>query len=74
MRKIFLCAAAAVGIVSISTVARSAMPMTDKPQITSVIESVVCIGDRRTYKNFNHCVTVLGPKNSRFCSKICRQR
>jgi hypothetical protein len=57
-------------IVAISTAARSAMPMIDRPQIASAIESIVCEGDRRTYRNYNHCVRVLGPKYSRHCSRI----
>ena len=34
------------------------------------VDRIACAGDRRTYKDFNHCVSV--GNDVRYCSRICR--
>lgn len=44
--------------------------------IEKAVEPVVCVGDRRNYRSFNHCWRVNIKRSppgvaSRYCSRIC---
>jgi hypothetical protein len=73
MRKTLLCVGLATAFIGIGSSAQSAMPKMDTPSIESVVQQVICIGNRRNFRNFNHCVRVLGSRNSNHCSRICRR-
>jgi hypothetical protein len=51
-------------------------PVTHKPLIAKTAEPVVCVGNRRNYRDFNHCWAVNArrkPKSAaRSCSRICK--
>jgi hypothetical protein len=76
MRKIItalLCATLA----TLGAAAALSMPTTHKPLIAKAAEPVVCVGDRRNYRDFSHCWAVnikrLTPRvASQYCSRICR--
>ena len=78
MGKNMLCAALAVAFLGMGlSVAPSAMQRPDRPAIDRAVQPVVCVGDRRNYRDFNQCWQV----NSRrvpsrryianYCSRIC---
>jgi len=74
MHKSLLCAAVAAGFSGIGSGAQAAMQKFDRPSIDSPVQSVVCVGNRRNYRNFNHCWAVNGTRgswNARYCSRIC---
>ena len=78
MRKSMLCAALAVAFLALGPpVAPSAMQRPDRPAIEPVAQQVVCVGDRRSYRSFNHCWAVNIRRSrpnavSRYCSRICQ--
>lgn len=76
MRKTLLCAAFAMAFAAIGGQAQSAMQKTDRPSVATVVEPVVCVGDRRDYRDYRHCWRVNSRKGSvwpaRYCSRICR--
>jgi hypothetical protein len=72
MRKVLLWASFAVACVAFGGSARSAMPKIDRPSMESAVQQVVCIGNRRNFRNFNHCVQILGARNTNHCGRICR--
>jgi hypothetical protein len=52
------------------------LPKADTALITRVVDPVTCYGDRRNYRNFNHCWAVNIRRStpsavSRYCSRIC---
>jgi hypothetical protein len=75
MRKGMLCAAFAAAFLGMGTAAQSAMPKLGGPAtVGSLVQSVVCVGNRRNYRNFNHCWRVnarRNPRNANYCSRIC---
>ena len=48
----------------------SAMPKPAKPTLMKVAEPVVCQGNRRTYRDFNHCRRL--NTSVRYSSRICK--
>ena len=73
MRKVFLCAVFATASIGLGSSAQSAMPKIDRPSVEKIVEQVVCIGNRRNYRNFNHCIRVLGSRRTNYCGRICRR-
>lgn len=75
MSKTLLCAAMAVAFVTLGGAAHSAVLRIGKPPTLGMVAPVVCVGDRRTYRNFDHCWSVLAryPWGARHCSRICRR-
>jgi hypothetical protein len=75
MSRILLCAATAVAFVTLGGDVQSAVLRIDKPPTLGLVEPVVCVGDRRTYRNFDHCWRVLAkyPWGARHCSRICHR-
>jgi hypothetical protein len=77
MRKSLLCAAFASAFLGLGGTAPSAMPKSDRPSIENLAQPVVCVGNRRSYRNFNHCwaVNARTQSNNRwvasYCSRIC---
>jgi hypothetical protein len=75
MRKSLAYAAFAVTFFGLSlSAAPSAMQRPDRPSVESLAQPVVCVGNRRNYRNFNHCWRVNGrlhPRNATYCSRIC---
>jgi hypothetical protein len=75
MHKTLLCAAFATAFLAVGGTAQSAMQKANKPSVVSHVEPVVCVGDRRNYRNFDHCMQVLGSVNryrvASYCSRIC---
>ncbi len=74
MRKSLLCAAFATAFLGVGTAAHSAMQKSDRPSIASLTQPVLCVGNRRNYRNFNHCWRINGrlhPRNANYCSRIC---
>jgi hypothetical protein len=74
MRKSLLCAAFASAFLGLGATAPSAMPKSDRPSIEHLAQPVVCVGNRRNYRNFNQCWAILGrlhPRNANYCSRIC---
>jgi hypothetical protein len=65
----------AAAFVATAGQAQSAVHNLGKPSASSLVEPVVCIGNRRNYRNFNHCWRVNGHKGSvwpgRYCARIC---
>jgi len=59
----------ALGAAAHAPVSKSGRPLVEKP-----VQSVVCVGNRRNYRSFNHCWRVIGrlnPRNAGHCSRIC---
>jgi hypothetical protein len=76
MRKIMLGAVLALASAAIGGPAKSAMLKVDRPAVSTAVEPVACVGDRRTYRDFNHCWSVNIKRSSagatsRYCSRIC---
>jgi hypothetical protein len=79
MHKSLVCAAFAVTFFGLSlSAAPSAMQRPDRASIEPLAQPVVCVGDRRNYRDFNHCWRVNArsqPNNRRYivtyCSRIC---
>jgi hypothetical protein len=75
MHKTLLCAAFSLAFMGLSIAAApSAMPRTDTPTVENLVQQVICVGNRRTYRSFNHCWRVNGrlhPRNANYCSRIC---
>jgi hypothetical protein len=71
MRKGLLCAALASAFLVMGTAVQSAMPKLDRPVVDKLVEPVVCVGNRRTYRNFNHCWRVNKRNSAGYCSRIC---
>jgi hypothetical protein len=74
--RILMCAGIAMAFVTIGGAAQSAMSTLDRPLISKAAEPVACVGDRRSYRNFNHCWEVVSRSArpdvaSKYCSKIC---
>ncbi|MBX9590671.1 MAG: hypothetical protein K2X43_15290 [Hyphomonadaceae bacterium] len=78
MRKTLLCATLAMAVLVIDAQAPSALPKADHPSASPLVERVICVGNRRNYRNFNHCWRVnsrrVGSGNIRYCSRICMRR
>jgi hypothetical protein len=78
MRKSFVCAVLAAALLAGVEVPSAAMPKLAEPSLESPVQSVVCIGDRRNYRNFDHCWRVISkriPKlAANYCSRICRRQ
>lgn len=76
MREGLLCAALAAALLGGGGAAPSAMPKFAKPSVESPVQPVVCVGNRRNYRNFNHCWRVNSRRNIRwaqnYCGRICR--
>lgn len=36
----------------------------------TAVTQIVCQGNRRSYRNFNHCVRFIG-NGARYCARIC---
>jgi hypothetical protein len=62
------CLGTAVGLVA---PARSAMLPADRPALDALVQPAACVGNRRTYRSFNHCVRVNRPRSAGYCSRIC---
>jgi hypothetical protein len=78
MGRTLLCAASSFAFVGLALVAApSAMQRADKPAVDSLAQPVTCFGNRRNYRNFNHCWQVNARAQSNFryaanyCSQIC---
>ena len=76
MRRTLLCTALAMALVAFGGPAQSAMPKIDGPSVSTLVEAVVCVGDRRDYRDFNHCWRVNNRRVRtsaavRYCSRIC---
>jgi hypothetical protein len=75
MHKTLLCAAFATAFLAVGGAAQSAMQKIDKLSVATPVESVVCVGNRRTYRDFNHCMrvngSVSGYRVASYCSRIC---
>jgi hypothetical protein len=74
MRRGLLCAALASAFLGMGTVAQSAMLTPDRPSVETLVQSAVCVGNRRNYRDFNHCWRVNARRNARsarYCSRIC---
>lgn len=73
MRKGLLCVALASAFLGMGSIAQSAMPKLDRPAVDRLVEPVVCVGNRRTYRNFEHCwrVNRRTSGNINYCSRIC---
>jgi hypothetical protein len=74
MRRGLLWAALASAFLTMGTAAQSAVLKLDAPSIDKLVQPVVCVGNRRSYRDFNHCWRVLGrlnPRNAGYCSRIC---
>jgi hypothetical protein len=75
MRMGLVCAGLAVALLGGGGAAQSAMPKFAKPSVESPVQSVVCKGNRRNYRNFNHCWRVNSKRNPRwaanYCGRIC---
>jgi hypothetical protein len=75
VRNALLCAALAMAFVAVGSQASSAMQRIVGPSVSKLAEPVRCIGDRRNYRNFNHCWRVNSHKGNvwpaRYCSRIC---
>jgi hypothetical protein len=77
MRKGLVCAALAAALLGGGGAAWSAMPGLAKPSVESPVQSVVCVGDRRDYRSFNHCWRINARRGrwaARYCSRICSGR
>ena len=66
----------ALALAAIGGPADSAMQKVDGPRVSTLVEPVACVGDRRKYRNFNHCWSVnirraSAGATSRYCSRIC---
>jgi hypothetical protein len=50
------------------------LPKTHKLLIEKAVEPVGCVGNRRNYRDFNHCWRMRGRRSHRanYCSRICR--
>ena len=75
MRKTLPATALLVAFLVINVQAASAMPKVDPPSVSALVEPVVCVGNRRSYRNFNHCWRAnsrwVGSGSIRYCSRIC---
>jgi hypothetical protein len=76
MHKTMLSAVLALALTAIGGPARSAMQKADRPWVSTAVVPVVCVGDRRKYRDFNHCWSVnikraSAGATSRYCSRIC---
>jgi hypothetical protein len=54
------------------------LPAPDTLSIERAVEPVVCVGDRRNFRSFNHCWRVTIKRStprvaSSYCSRICSQ-
>lgn len=71
MRTMLLALTIGLALVGIGSPAQAAMLQADKPAIAQLAEPVVCQGNRRSYRNFNHCFRV--NRAARYCSRICNR-
>jgi hypothetical protein len=78
MRKTLLWASFAAASMALGGSAQSAAPKVDRPSVQGPVQAVVCVGNRRSYRDFSQCMRVnsKGGKSygsvSRYCSRICR--
>jgi hypothetical protein len=71
MRNGLLCAALASAFLGMGTAAQSAVLTADRPAIDKLVQPARCVGNRRTYRDFNHCWRVNGRRSAGYCSRIC---
>ena len=76
MRSALLCAIVTMGLLAWGGPAPSAMPRIGQGSVSSLVERVVCVGDRRDYRDFNHCWRVNNRRIRvsaavKYCSRIC---
>jgi hypothetical protein len=71
MRKGLLCVALASAFLGMGTAAQSAVLTPDRPSIEKLVQQAVCVGNRRNYRNFDHCWRVNGRRSANYCSRIC---
>jgi hypothetical protein len=68
MRKLLILAVG-FAVVGFGGPTQAAVRKADKPSTAALAEQVVCHGNRRSYRDFNHCVRV--NRAARYCSRIC---
>jgi hypothetical protein len=65
-------------VLALSAAAQAPLLKLDRRSFESPVQSVACVGDRRTYRSFTHCWRVnrkLTPRvASAHCSRICPGR
>jgi hypothetical protein len=76
MTKTLLGKAAPIALALFSNPAHATVPKAGQPSISPAVEAVVCVGDRRNYRNFNHCWRVNSrrvrvSRAANYCSRIC---
>jgi hypothetical protein len=63
-------------LATLASAAAAPLPAPSTLSVEKAIETVACVGDRRNYRNFNHCWSVnirrATPRAvSSYCSRIC---
>jgi len=73
MYKTLLCVLASM-FLALGAAAHAPVWKTGRPLVEKAVQSVDCVGNRRSYRSFNHCWRVhgrLNPRNAAYCSRIC---
>lgn len=60
----------AAAAIALTASASSAPFERTKPEAQAATTQVVCQGNRRNYRNFNHCMRFIG-NGARYCARIC---
>lgn len=60
----------AAATIALSTDALSAPLARTSPGAQATAVQAVCQGNRRNYRNFNHCMRFIG-NGARYCARIC---
>jgi len=72
MRTSLLCIAFGTALLGAGGAAHSAAQKTERPSVSTHVESIVCVGNRRSYRTFRHCVRLRGARRANYCGRICR--
>jgi|KBSSwiStaDraftv2_1062776.scaffolds.fasta_scaffold27395_4 hypothetical protein len=73
MHKTLLCVLVSM-FLALGAAAQAPVLKIGRPFVETSVQSVICEGNRRSYRSFNHCWRVNGRRNTRsanYCSRIC---